>query len=424
MKTILIADDEANLRMLARITLDDPEYRILEAEDGPTALALARSESPDLFVLDWMMPGLTGIEVARALRQDPQTTTIPIIMLTAKGQDSDKAQGRAVGVQAYLVKPFSPLELLQKIQEIWHRQTNSNHVGESDSLFDLPELTAEIQQQINTPNSQLALYARDLKRIVDAERQKAKELAEANARLQIFDRLKTDFLAFISHELRTPLNTIGAVDILDPHSDPKEQAEVIGIIRRGYERLHQFVERGLEYFNWFALNQADLTATTDLSQTVKYTIATLSDLTGPEITFHLSLPDFPCQVRGATVHLTRVVQMLLENALKFSREEKDIRVTLIQSPHRATLIVSDRGQGFPPELARELFRPFTITNPLHHSRGTGLSLALASAIVETYGGTIRAESQGTGHGASFIVELPTISASGPSTICNPRRLTQ
>jgi signal transduction histidine kinase len=416
MKTILIADDEPNLRMLARITLDDPEYRILEAEDGPTALALARSESPDLLVLDWMMPGLTGIEVAHILRQDPRTTTIPIVMLTAKGQDTDKAQGRAVGVQAYLVKPFSPLELLQKIQEIWHQQTNANHVGESDSLLDLPELTAEVQQQLNTPNSQLALYARDLKRIVDAERQKSRELAEANARLQILARLKTDFLSFISHELRTPLNIIGAVDIFDPHSDPKEQAEIIGIIRRGYEHLHQFVERGLEYFHWFALNQADPTATTDLSQTVKCTIATLSDLTGSGVVLQLSLPDCPCQVRGTTPHLTRVVKMLLENALKFSREEKNIRVTLIQSPQRATLTISDHGQGFPPELAGELFRPFTITNPLHHSRGTGLSLALASAIVETYGGTIRAESPGVGQGASFIVELPLASASDSSSL--------
>lgn len=412
MKTILIADDEANLRMLARITLDDPEYRIVEAEDGLTALALARSEKPDLFVLDWMMPGLTGIEVAHALRQDPHTTTIPIIMLTAKGQDSDKAQGREVGVQAYLVKPFSPLELLQKIQEVWCPQANGNHAGESDTLLDLPELTDEVQQQLNTPNSQLALYARDLKRIVDAERQKAKELAEANARLQILDRLKTDFLAFISHELRTPLNTIGAVDIFDLQSDPKEQAEVIEIVRRGYERLQQFVERGLEYFNWLALNQADLTATTELSQAVKYTAATLSDLASPGVTFQLSLPDLPCQVRGSPAHLTRVVQMLLENALKFSREEKDIRISLTQSPQWATLTISDRGQGFPPELARELFRPFTITNPLHHSRGTGLSLALANAIVETYGGTIRAESPGPGQGASFIVELPKASVSG------------
>jgi signal transduction histidine kinase len=418
MKTIVIADDEPNLRMLARITLDDPEYRILEAEDGSTALALARSEKPDLLVLDWMMPGLTGIEVAHTLRQDAQTSTIPIIMLTAKGQDTDKAQGRAAGVNAYLVKPFSPLELLQKIQEIWHQQaTQSNHAtAGGDTFFALPELTAEVQQQLNTPSSQLALYARDLKRIVDAERQKAKALAEANARLHILDRLKTDFLSFISHELRTPLNVIGAVDIFDPQSDPKEQAEVIGIIRRGYERLHEFVERGLEYFNWLALNPADPTATTDLVNVVQHTLATVPELTAANVTLQHSLPEDPCSVRGAQQHLARVVKMVLENALKFSQDEKTIQITLVLSPQHATLTITDRGQGFPQELARELFRPFTITNPLHHSRGTGLSLALASAIVETYGGSIRAESPGPGQGASFIIDLPTASGSAPLAV--------
>lgn len=152
MKTILIADDEPSLRMLTRITLDDPEYRILEAEDGSIALDLTKREKPDLLILDWMMPGLTGIEVAHSLRQDPQTAAIPIIMLTARGQDTDKAQGRAAGVNTYLVKPFSPLELLQKIQEIWHPQTTQppDTTGEGDTLFDLPELTAEVRQQLNT----------------------------------------------------------------------------------------------------------------------------------------------------------------------------------------------------------------------------------------------------------------------------------
>jgi CheY-like chemotaxis protein len=116
MKTLLLADDEANLRMLARITLDDPDYRILEAADGKAALTLARTEHPDLLVLDWMMPGLTGIEVAHLLRQDPNTSDIPIIMLTAKGQEVDKEQGQGYGTYAYLAKPFSPLELLEKVE--------------------------------------------------------------------------------------------------------------------------------------------------------------------------------------------------------------------------------------------------------------------------------------------------------------------
>ena len=118
LKTILLADDEANLRILVRTTLDDAEYCIIEAADGTTALELARQQRPDLLVLDWMMPGLNGIDVVQALRQDPVTAHIPIIMLTARGQETDKERGHSLGTSAYLVKPFSPLELLRKVQEL------------------------------------------------------------------------------------------------------------------------------------------------------------------------------------------------------------------------------------------------------------------------------------------------------------------
>jgi len=407
MKKILLADDEANLRMLARITLDDPSYRILEAEDGLTALTLARDERPDLLVLDWMMPGLSGIEVARLLRQDPTTANIPVIMLTAKGQEADRALGRDIGVHAHLVKPFSPLELLQKIQEIWKPQTelDSPQIPMTRTLSTL-EPPVEVQQQLNMSSSQLALYVRDLRRSADAERRKAQELAEANARLQILDRLKTDFLAFISHELRTPLNTIGAVDIFDPQADPNEQLEVIGIIRRGYERLYQFTEKGLDYFNWLAASKADLMATTDLAQVVSHAITQIPDLNDPEGEFHSSGLDLPCIIRGTTNHWGSVVRALLDNAVKFSHPKQSIAIHLQSVGERAILTVTDQGEGFLPELAREVFHPFTITNTRNHSRGSGLSLSLASAITEAYGGTIRAESPGPGKGATFTVDIP------------------
>ena len=117
-KTILLADDEANLRILVRTTLDVAEYLIIEATDGTTALELTRQQRPDLLVLDWMMPGLNGIDVVQALRQDPTTAHIPIIMLSARGQATDQERGRSMGVSTYLVKPFSPLELLRSVQEI------------------------------------------------------------------------------------------------------------------------------------------------------------------------------------------------------------------------------------------------------------------------------------------------------------------
>ncbi len=118
MNRILIADDEDSLRLLIRTTLESPEFTLLEATDGKTALEMARREVPDLIVLDWMMPGRNGIEVAKELRADPRTAGIAILMLTAMGQEQDRKQGLAAGVQAFLVKPFSPLELLERVQAI------------------------------------------------------------------------------------------------------------------------------------------------------------------------------------------------------------------------------------------------------------------------------------------------------------------
>lgn len=118
MKTILLADDEESLRALVEMTLENPEIHILHAETGEAALAVARSEHPDLLLLDWRMPGKSGIEVARELRADPRTADIAIVMLTAMGSEDDRRRGLELGIRAYLVKPFSPLVLLECVQEV------------------------------------------------------------------------------------------------------------------------------------------------------------------------------------------------------------------------------------------------------------------------------------------------------------------
>lgn len=182
MKTILLADDDANLRELARLTMTDPEYRILEAADGKEALELARSKRPDLLVLDWMMPGLSGLEVAQNLRQDPATAHIPVIMLTAKAQEKAREQGRTVGVHSYLVKPFSPLDLREKIQSIWKEPAVQREIDRhaKEVLKD----TIVNSLPVHTDHTQLMLYARDLRRVIEAEHKKAQALAKANKDLQ------------------------------------------------------------------------------------------------------------------------------------------------------------------------------------------------------------------------------------------------
>jgi DNA-binding response OmpR family regulator len=117
MQTILVADDQDHLRLLVRSTLDDPQFTVVEAADGREALELARRTRPDLMILDWMMPEMSGVEVLAQLREDRDTTAIPVIMLTAKAQKIDRNQALLLGIRAYLIKPFSPVELLDRVHK-------------------------------------------------------------------------------------------------------------------------------------------------------------------------------------------------------------------------------------------------------------------------------------------------------------------
>ena len=118
MKKILIADDKPEVVELVRVSLEGEDYEIVDASDGKETLKRVRLEKPDLILLDVVMPKMDGFEVCRQLKKDPQTQEIPIIMLTAKGQEVDKEKARQAGASDYVTKPFSPSALLIKIEEI------------------------------------------------------------------------------------------------------------------------------------------------------------------------------------------------------------------------------------------------------------------------------------------------------------------
>lgn len=117
---LLLADDEVSLRFLLSETLSDEGYDIAEAEDGTEAVACLAGQRFDLVILDYMMPGKTGIEVCEWLRHDEGNPNrhIPVILLTAKALEKDRERARAAGVDAYIVKPFSPLRLLESVGQL------------------------------------------------------------------------------------------------------------------------------------------------------------------------------------------------------------------------------------------------------------------------------------------------------------------
>lgn len=120
-KTVLIVDDEAPIREMIALTLEMADYRVLEANSAQAAHALIVDHQPDLILLDWMMPGTSGIELARRLKRDPATAELPIIMLTAKGEEDNKVQGLEAGADDYIAKPFSPRELMARLKAVLRR---------------------------------------------------------------------------------------------------------------------------------------------------------------------------------------------------------------------------------------------------------------------------------------------------------------
>ncbi|MFW5855960.1 MAG: response regulator [Halanaerobiaceae bacterium] len=119
-KKILVIDDEENIRELIQFNLQEDGYDVLLAEDGKKGLDML-SENVDLVVLDLMLPGIDGLEVCRKIRNDSKYKNVPIIMLTAKGEEVDKVVGLELGADDYMVKPFSPRELLARIKALFRR---------------------------------------------------------------------------------------------------------------------------------------------------------------------------------------------------------------------------------------------------------------------------------------------------------------
>ena len=119
--TVLLVEDERDIADLVRYHVERAGMRFVHATDGAAALRLAQAEQPDLVILDLMLPGLDGLEVCRQLRRDARTRHLPIIMLTARGEEVDRVVGLELGADDYIVKPFSPRELVARIRAVLRR---------------------------------------------------------------------------------------------------------------------------------------------------------------------------------------------------------------------------------------------------------------------------------------------------------------
>jgi two-component system phosphate regulon response regulator PhoB len=137
---VLIVEDNTDLVTLIQYNLEKDGFRIINATDGEEALLLAQEQRPSLVLLDWMLPVLSGIEVCRQLRRNVETQSIPIIMLTARSDEADKVRGLNSGADDYLAKPFSPSELVARIQAVLRRA----NPGMNDELLQYGDVVVNL----------------------------------------------------------------------------------------------------------------------------------------------------------------------------------------------------------------------------------------------------------------------------------------
>ncbi|MGI9647927.1 MAG: response regulator [Acidimicrobiia bacterium] len=148
MKKVLVVEDELKIARLVRDYLQQAGYGVVEAVDGPSALSLARSHKPDMVVLDLGLPGMDGLDVARRLRAD---SAVPIIMLTARSEESDRIVGLELGADDYIIKPFSPKELVARIRAVLRRADATLGGGEviraGSMTIDIPKMRVTIGEE-------------------------------------------------------------------------------------------------------------------------------------------------------------------------------------------------------------------------------------------------------------------------------------
>jgi signal transduction histidine kinase len=351
---VLWADDNADMRDYVRRLLAD-RYDVIAVPDGLSALAAAQEEHPDLVLTDVMMPGLDGFGLLRALRADPRTRTLPVILLSARAGEESAVEGLDSGADDYLAKPFSAQELLARVR---------THV--------------------------------ELARV---RREWANELEQTNHELEAFSYS-------VSHDLRAPLRVIDGFStlLLEEYAEGLDQQACTYIqrIRTGIQKMSGLIDNLL---NLSRVSHATLRKETiDLT---KLAYGVLADLQNrdPAREVAVDIADGLCAC-GDTPLMTIVLANLLGNAWKYSAKQAAAHIAFGHTTKEKETVfyIRDNGAGFDMAHAGKLFAPFQRLHRDSEFEGTGIGLATVQRIISRHGGRVWAEAV-LGAGATFFFTL-------------------
>ena len=361
---ILIVDDVTSNVLLLKILLTNEKFQICTASNGHQCVEVARSEHPDLILLDVMMPELNGFDTAVILKKDPLTADIPIIFLTALNSPSDLVHGFQVGAHDFLTKPFNKEELIMRVMH------------------------------------QISLVA--AKRYIIEQNEKLKRIISNRDKMY----------SVIAHDLRSPMASIRmvlnlCVNVVTPDMVGEEIFGLLDKANRESEETHDLLDNLLK---WTKSQTGRLE--------VAYQNLELDDIVPGVVDIFTMIADMKkiklqyipseehLKVRADNDMMKTVVRNFISNAIKFTPEGKGIEVYYKKSGEFAKISVRDHGVGIAPERIDTLFHKGETTYGTGGEEGSGLGLQLCADFARKNGGDVMVESTlGEGSTFSFLVPL-------------------
>ncbi len=394
--------------------------RLVESVDQ--ALVALDERLPDVVVADVLMPGKDGCDLCLAVKSDPRRAHIPVLLVTQLSSPDDIMRGLESGADGYMLKPYDPGLLRQRLEELVRRPRDGN--GEDATVPVEVELEGRryrisanrrhvIPMLMSTFESALA-QQRQLRNAHLELTRANQELMERNAELGHAAERQNVLLGMAVHDLRSPLAvTIGYADFMLTAAPelPANCSRLLEEIRRSSRSVVRLVE---DLLDLSALESGKLLlkkqpmALHELCRRVVALHQVMGEKDGVQLALELA-PDVPATFQADPQRLEQVLNQLLSNALKHSPPGSNIRMSLKCPANCLRVEVADQGHGMDEARRARLFQPILKEAGYEHT--TGLELAITKKVVEAHGGQIGVESQ-PGQGSTFWLELPCEGSGG------------
>lgn len=357
---ILVVDDDAKNRRLLTDVLSAKGHRVSEANNGETGLRCAREDAPDVILLDVMMPKLDGFEVCKRLKSTSASASIPILMVTALHERSDRLAGVAAGADDFISKPI-----------------------------DTEELSLRVRNAIR------------MKRFHDQTRRDFD-------RLKNLEQLRDDLTHMIVHDLRSPLMALTAIfDMIRGGYDlQNDKSQLLSAGTEAASMLTEMVNSLLDVSKLEAGEMSLKPTSCDACEIVREATRMLNP-SFEQVQLDLNIPSHSVTVQCDRELIRRVVTNLVGNAVKYSPGGSTVTVTVRSNQEAIYCEVADAGPGIPKEFYERVFEKFgqVDVRRKRQTHSTGLGLTFCKLAVEAHGGTIGLSSE-LGKGSTFFFSLP------------------